>query len=165
MKECSCNVCLQGCKRRPGWFRPGEAEKAASLLGLSLQEFFNTKLGVDAWMGDPDIYLLAPALVGEDPGTEYPFSPRGRCIFLTKDNKCEIHAAKPDECAFAHHDTPIEDCTSNRQDIVKSWEEHQDQIIQLLGREPFMEEPSLMDGLSLMFGSLGLGEFNDYDED
>ena len=27
--ECTCDICKQACKHKPGWFLPKEAEKAA----------------------------------------------------------------------------------------------------------------------------------------
>lgn len=130
----TCGTCRAGCTRKPGWFLPGEAEKAAAHLGMSLQEFFDTYLAVDWWEGEPDIFLLSPTIVGEDAGTEFPGDPHGTCVFY-KNGRCEIHEVKPFECRDfwcgnsagspdVHHDT------------ATAWEPHQDQIRDLLGREP-----------------------------
>ena len=103
INECDCKLCQGACTVRPGWFKPGEAEKAAKLLNMTLQEFFDKFCAVDYMEKDENIYLIAPALVGENTGNMYPADPRGECIFY-KDGKCKIHHAKPFECANYHHD-------------------------------------------------------------
>jgi Fe-S-cluster containining protein len=134
----TCHACRGACNYRPGWFKPGEAEKAAELLGLSLSEFFQEHLAVDWWTGSSPVFVLAPAIAGEETGTEYPGNPRGRCIFLQADNSCQIHDAKPFECAkYWCGASKSEDF--HRQ-AAEAWEDHQDQITELLGREPVDEE-------------------------
>ena len=133
--SCTCNDCVNACKQRPGWFMPGEAERAAELLGMDLRELFRTRLAVDWYEGTPDIFLLAPALVGEQTGTEYPYDPIGRCVFLTADDRCGIHAAKPFECAALGHEDGM-DLRANRRAVVTAWAQNQKQIVDLLGREP-----------------------------
>ncbi len=140
--ECACEMCKGACQSKPGWFKPGEAEKAAKLLGIPTEEFFRTKLAVDWWTPDDKhpntVFVLAPVLVGRNPGTEYPGDPHGRCALLTEDGKCSIHAAKPHECArYVHTNTKA--VINRRKDrIVDAWstDEAQAQIRQLLGREP-----------------------------
>jgi len=114
---------------------PGEAERAAELLGIDLPELFRTRLAVDWYEGTPDIFVLAPALVDEPTGTEYPYNPEGRCVFLTINNRCGIHAAKPFECAALGHDNGI-NLHANRDAVIAAWAQNQQQIVDLLGREP-----------------------------
>ena len=114
---------------------PGEAERAAELLGMDLRELFRTHLAVDWYEGPPDIFLLAPALLGEQTGTEYPYDPIGRCVFLTADDRCGIHAAKPFECAALGHEEGL-NLRANRRAVVTAWAQNQQQIVDLLGREP-----------------------------
>lgn len=61
--DCRCEKCRAGCVRRPGWFAPGEATKAAAELGLTLEEFFKQYLCVDFWCDSEngDVELLSPA--------------------------------------------------------------------------------------------------------
>lgn len=136
--ECQCEHCKNACKSCPGWFLPGEAEAAATHMGLSLQDFFDKYLGVNWWEGDDPIFVLAPALVGEDTGTEYPGDPRGTCVFFNKDGLCDIHKVKPYECAELLCDDP--NAQKRHEFIATQWEVHQDQISELLGREPETEE-------------------------
>lgn len=136
---CTCHKCQAACATKPGWFLPGEAEKAADFLNLPLPEFFASKLGVDWWeRWGGDIFLLAPAVKGHPPGREYPGNPRGECIFY-KDGRCEIYPARPHECReYMHDDTP-EAVASRHQGVAKAWEPHQGQIASLLGRKPESE--------------------------
>ena len=130
--DCTCDGCQRACENKPGWFKPGEAEKAADFLGLPLQAFFKDYLAVDWWEGEKDIFLLAPATDRSGTGTEYPANPKGECIFY-KDGLCSIHPVKPFECKEYIHNKPIGD---RHQVVAKTWEPNQKQIKSLLGREP-----------------------------
>jgi Fe-S-cluster containining protein len=140
---CACEDCQRGCAYKPGWFRPGEPEKAAELLGVSLAELFRTRLAVDWWEGHPDVvgenvYVIAPALVGEEPGEMYPGDPSGRCVFFKK-GRCEIHAAKPFECAvLAHGDSGGSGGViyKRHKAVAGEWIAYQEQVIELLDHEP-----------------------------
>lgn len=145
-KACSCDTCQSWCQHVPGWFKPGEAEKAAELKGMSLQEFFKQYLTVDYWAGDT-IFVLRPATVTEAPGEIAPANPLGQCIFY-KNGLCEIHDAKPHECATVSHDeTPPDDWHKRTAD---SWKPVQEQVTDLLGFEPEEPEFSLLDAFSMM---------------
>lgn len=109
-RDCTCEKCVNACRWNPGWFMPGEAEKAAELFGMDFESFKAKYLVVDYWLGEEwsggDIDVLAPRkLDGVTPegcprvGFMYPFS-AAPCIFL-KDDRCSIHAAKPHECRQA----------------------------------------------------------------
>lgn len=160
-ESCECAHCRSGCERRPGWFTPGEAERAAELLGLSLEEFFRTRLAVDWWVGNEDgegAFVLAPALAGHPAGREYPSVPHGRCTFY-KGGRCEIHAAKPAECreawcgdADAHAALGADGRTARRYSLfVLPWRgEPQRQIVSLLGREPVQSAVSIFDLFKLL---------------
>jgi len=135
-----CASCQAACRNKPGWFKAGEAEKVAQYLGVSLKELFRDKLAVDWWVGGSvnsgDIYVLSPALIGEDAGTEFPGDPRGECVFF-RDGRCEIHAVKPFECAES---VPCEHSGKRNlhKEAADSWntKKHQSQIVKLLGRQP-----------------------------
>lgn len=139
--ECNCDKCQQACQRVPGWFRPGEAEKAAALLGLSLPAFFKRYLGVQWWEAERPTFVLAPAIVDRmEPGHEYPSNPRGQCVFF-EEGRCAIHAAKPHDCAFTNPCLPQTDeraamLTRDRARTVTLWKRQQGQIRELLGRKP-----------------------------
>lgn len=132
--DCQCNKCKQACQHKPGWFLPGEAEKVAEHFGVSLQELFFTRLVVDYWIGDSDIFILSPGLRGREPGAVLPYDPRGECVFFTDDSLCEIHAVKPHECSctLACQEGGID----LHEETAMAWREHQGQVVDLLGEEP-----------------------------
>jgi Fe-S-cluster containining protein len=95
------------CKSNPGTFAPGEAEKAAELLGLTPDQFVRKYLVVtSATVDGEEVPMFTPVKLGQEnkpqikPGTPadrlyYMF--RGPCIFF-KDNGCRIYEARPLEC-------------------------------------------------------------------
>ena len=104
--ECACRTCQSACENMPGWFLPKEVEAAATVLGLSTREFVSRYTTVDFWVDDPTVYLLRPRQIFEPGGgmaSGSIFPPEGRCVFLTPDGRCEIHVAKPFECAVTVH--------------------------------------------------------------
>lgn len=135
----TCSTCVGACVKKPGWFAPGQAERVANHLGISLVELFKTKLSIDWWEEDHrldhTVFVLSPAVQGGSTGGEFDGDPHGRCIFL-EGNRCTIHAVKPFECAeFWCGDT----YDGNRHlDAAKAWDsdEVQAQIRELLGDEP-----------------------------
>jgi len=142
--SCSCDVCKSFCKNRVGWFLPGEPEKVAEFLEITLKELFNKKLGVDWWVADENIFVIAPAIKSMSPGNEFPANPSGCCIFFNKKGLCDIHPVKPFECKKAFHNKS-DGCNNIHKDIAKAWENHQKQIIRLLEREPIAKEFSIFD--------------------
>ena len=131
-ESCSCEKCKSACRNKPGWFLPGEAEKVAAYLNISLLQLFQDKLAVDWWVGDDEIFLLSPSLANENAGTEFPGDPRGVCVFFV-DGLCTIHPVKPFECREMIHD---EGNNGRHEEVANAWKSHQDQIIELLGRKP-----------------------------
>lgn len=131
-KDCTCEVCRAACEHKPGWFLPGQAEMVADYLGITLGELFNEYLAVDYWLDEQDIFVLAPATKTITPGVEYPADPHGECVFY-HDGLCSIHDVKPHECKLMHHST--EEGGAHHATALE-WQEHQDQIAELLGHEP-----------------------------
>ncbi len=129
----TCDYCREGCTRKPGWFLPGEAEAAAAFMGVSLEEFFRQYLAVDWWQDTPDISVLSPAIKGEETGTEFPGDPKGTCVFY-EGGRCRIHPVKPAECRdmWCGDRGP----SSMHQDVAMAWADHQQQVRDLLGRDP-----------------------------
>ena len=152
MKECQCYSCKEACRHKPGWFLPKEAELVAEYLEIELVDLFKTKLAVDYWTGDNPIFLLSPTTINNSPGIEFPYDPTGQCIFFKK-GLCEIHPVKPCECRDGMCTNSSHESRSRHKKVAYAWEDHQDQIKKLLGRNPEIEEPGIFDILSL-FGSL-----------
>lgn len=140
-KSCMCKECLAACLHKPGWFLPGEAERVASYFKILLEELFETKLAVDWWSGNPDIFLLSPAIIGNEAGTEFPGNPRGSCVFF-KENLCEIHSVKPFECRELFHDG---NNNERHRKVANAWKQHQNQITKLLGRKPVSVSFTILD--------------------
>lgn len=95
------------CRSSPGWFAPGEVEKAAELLGLSPDTLVKKFLIVDSIEVDGQIvHTFAPvkldrfgkpALPTGRPVDALYRALRGVCVFF--DGKgCKIYAARPLEC-------------------------------------------------------------------
>lgn len=137
-ESCACAHCQSSCLHKPGWFLPGEAERVAAFLGLSLPELFASKLGVD-WHeeeGDiPETFVLAPATTDMEAGTEYPGDPRGACVFY-EGGRCTIHPVKPFECREALHGDADDVIVARHPVVAQAWAKQQGQIEMLLGREP-----------------------------
>jgi len=122
---------------------PGEAENAAKLLGMTLQDFFDKHLGVDFYIDDGDaIFVLAPALTNMDGGEMYPFNPLGTCTFLSKSERCGIHTESPHECQMYYHTDNKAKTDKRHKSIAMAWKDHQNQIEELLGYKPTMPEPT-----------------------
>lgn len=153
-KSCECHTCVSACAYKPGWFMPGEAEKAAKLMKMSLKKFFNNYLGVDWWNGETygaETFILSPVTVSTEPGEIFEKNPTGVCIFY-KDNRCRIHAAKPYECQmYWHGDTGG---SARHKKVAMAWKKHQAQIEKLLGCKPIAPELTIGDMIGFMSGML-----------
>lgn len=118
------------CRNNPGWFGPGEAEKAAESLGMSMEQFVREFLVIDSLEleAGKKVEVFAPAKLEEDgswvspPNTKadaaYKFKP-GRCIFFDGPG-CRIYQARPIEC---RHYSCIHRPEQNlsRREIAQMW--------------------------------------------
>ena len=85
INPCQCSTCVNMCKNRPCWATP---EEASALIEAG----YGDKLMHDWWVGShDDINLVSPAMIGHECGRAPDFYPIGRCVFLTGDDKCELH--------------------------------------------------------------------------
>jgi Fe-S-cluster containining protein len=157
-KSCQCETCSKACSWKPGWFLPGEAEKAAKFMKMSFKEFFKKYLAIDWWNGKKvgeETFVIAPALTGQPTGEEYPANPTGACIFFVN-KKCSIHGAKPFECQmFWHGETPTSHGKDRHKQVADAWRDHQNEVEQILGRKPAAPEPTIGDMLSMLSGMFG----------
>jgi Fe-S-cluster containining protein len=107
--DCACERCVNACAHQPGWFGPGEAERAASFLEIPFDEFkekFLVKDHCDNHAAEDAPYVYAPRKVGVDrpgfirrAGSEQRI--QGKCVFL-ENSRCSIHPVKPYECREAY---------------------------------------------------------------
>ena len=142
--SCCCAECQAACRFKPGWLTPGEAERVADYLGVSLDSLFRTRLMVDRWGRDRIVFVLSPAVVEVSPGQEFLSTTRGQCIFYAE-GRCTIHPVKPFECRAMLHGQP----PTYHAEAARAWDTPaaQRQIRQLLGREPVAEERSILHNL------------------
>jgi hypothetical protein len=109
---CSCEICLQFCKR-PGWWTVSEAGRA---IGAGHGNRMMLELAPDRSFG-----VLAPAFKGNEAKAALSiFSGRG-CCFLNE-GLCELHGTghMPLECRFCHHGRPGQGPKCHA-DIEKDW--------------------------------------------
>jgi Fe-S-cluster containining protein len=136
--SCRCEHCQGACQNKPGWFKPGEAEKAAKSLGLSIKAFFDQYLNVD-WANTDDghQFVLSPSVVGETPGVEFSKWGMGTCVFFAE-GKCRIYGAHPYACRMHHHDHTTEQSEAIQREVATAWDtpEGWKKITALLGHEP-----------------------------
>ena len=142
--SCCCAECQAACRFKPGWLTPGEAERVADYLGVSLDSLFRTRLMVDRWGRDRTVFVLSPAVVEVSPGQEFLSTTRGQCVFYQA-GRCAIHPVKPFECRAMLHGQP----PTYHAEVARAWDTPaaQRQVRLLLGREPIAEEPSILDSL------------------
>ena len=119
------------CRHSPGWFGPGEAEKAAAYLGLDLGDFVARYLVLDSVRLDGlRVEVFAPVKVGVDgvpvEGPNVRISRvyhlmDGACIFYdTGERACRIHSVRPVECRH-YFCTQPEDQNLSKQAIARMW--------------------------------------------
>ena len=146
-ESCQCDKCQRACTRRAGWFLPGQAEKAAALMGLTLKEFFDQWLQIDWWIEDEGFtFILIPGLKGQATGEKTGSNPTGECVFY-QDGGCAIHPAKPQECAESIHRETNDDVDKRHEAVAADWREpqYQQQIEELLGHPVEGKESSWLD--------------------
>lgn len=106
MTDCSCSSCVGACRSNPGW--PTPAEAARFIADGHAKKLMCDWLEASEVIGNDDrIYLLAPAAHGHE-GEFAPemsffdfFFTKGRCVFLTEENRCSVHDHKPMQCRMA----------------------------------------------------------------
>lgn len=123
------------CKSSPGWFAPGEVERAAELMGLTPDDFVKRYLIVD-WLELPEhgrVHVFAPVKLGRD---GLPLEPtgaqasrlygmlKGPCVFYQSDaHGCGIYGARPIECRQYICTNAPEDNPSRRE-LARLWLEN-----------------------------------------
>jgi Fe-S-cluster containining protein len=137
--------------------KPEDLAAMAKFLNKPEKGVFKRHLIVDWWQGggldDKDIFVLAPAIVGEDAGGMMPYNPKGTCVFL-KEDRCLVHDAKPFECRELFCGEPVHKGRGTHKAVAMAWNNGAAQklIVDLLGREPISEKPqSLAEAMGLGF--------------
>ena len=117
------------CKSSPGWFAPGEVERAADAMEMAADAFVRAYLVVDGLEVDGEwTHVFAPAKVGRDGAPVVPTARpvddlyrafRGTCIFY-EGAGCGIYSARPYEC---EHYVCTQEPSDNpsHEDIARMW--------------------------------------------
>jgi hypothetical protein len=97
-EPCSCETCLNFCKR-PGWWTVAEA---AAAIEAGYADRMMLELSPERTFG-----VLSPAFAGNELTIAMQHNAAHGCNFL-KNNLCELHGTghQPLECRFCHHDRP-----------------------------------------------------------
>jgi Fe-S-cluster containining protein len=82
---CACAGCVACCKRQPGYLIPGDAERIAAFLNEPIEKFLWASPGA----------LVKQGVRAFRIGTITPRLVKGKCVFLTEDDKCRIHPVAP----------------------------------------------------------------------
>ena len=118
------------CQHFPGWFGPGEVEKAARHLGMEVDSFVRTYLVIDGIEveGHGWVDVFAPVRLNKFGEPALPPLSRadsfyryfdGPCIFF-KDNGCIIYPCRPIECRCYYCGRPEEKNLSHKE-IALMW--------------------------------------------
>ena len=92
---CACKDCVDCCKSQPGSLIPGDMERIAEHLGLSMRV-----TALKFW-ASPGALLMNTATGSTfRVGTITPRKVHGKCIFLDDDDRCTIHAVAPAGCSY-----------------------------------------------------------------
>ncbi len=85
----SCRMCGHCCRFGAGCLAEDDLERLSALLGLKEEEV------KEKYLEEVDLFntkMLRPRILRKNG------KPFGPCVFLTEDNKCSIHEAKPLQC-------------------------------------------------------------------
>lgn len=123
----------------PGTFAFGELERLEQATQDSAQSIFNRTLvavRVDEG-GRVPVYVLAPATMGEIPGTAVRRRVMTACVFYHQ-GRCDIHSFKPQECRAAHHSMTRSEAEQEFHGAVETWRNDiaQAQVERLLSQSP-----------------------------
>lgn len=146
MQACSCDACASACRNDPGRFLPGEIDRLAAYLKISVEELWREYLilkklslkGSFIWVPAPAKFKTKFRYVTK-PGhraKDYHEKERGRCVFLNSEGLCTIHAVKPYECGaymgckHTFQGRPYKAAQVEAY-FFKHWKGHQDELPEL----------------------------------
>jgi Fe-S-cluster containining protein len=93
--RCSCPECIRCCYTQPGSLAAGDLERIAAHLGQPVRvaalKFWASPGALVANRATGDTFRI---------GTITPRRVRGRCIFLSANDRCGIHPVAPFGCAY-----------------------------------------------------------------
>lgn len=94
---CACDKCVAACKTIPGMLAPGDVEAILSHLGIvdadAIEQFITSH-----FVGSDGALVSRRGRLFRIPTITPAQQPDGRCVFLTADDRCEVHAVSPYGC-------------------------------------------------------------------
>ena len=92
---CACAGCVALCKRQPGSLAPGDFERIAAALGEDRETATR-----HFWASPGAVVMNTETMRVYRIGTITPRLEHGRCVFLTAEDRCAIHAVAPAGCRY-----------------------------------------------------------------
>jgi Fe-S-cluster containining protein len=157
--SCTCEICRNACKSRPGWFVPEQIPEIEEFFGKKIPELLGKELAID-WGTEIEmkehILLLAPNLE-KNASIQYPAVPNGTCVFF-KEGKCTIYPIRPYECGVAVHTDSTDVDLLRHIEIATRWKHnptlagyretiicHQPSFADLFGKEAGTQQDKYLD--------------------
>lgn len=139
--ECSCRECVAACRHHPGALMPGDLKRLTRFLGLTEQQLFKKHIAV-LDLGENRLPFPAARYLPAGRVTKYTddrWSLNCWCHWLNEDGLCDVHEAKPTECAevVPHNRLPCDGHDPRRIAIYRAWArpENRLRLAKLLGEE------------------------------
>lgn len=108
---CACDDCVRCCKEQPGPLVPGDMERIAAHLGVSMAE------AKGHFWSSPGALVMDTATGRQfRVRTITPRAVRGRCVFLGDDDRCRVHPVAPAGCAY--FDTHMQSVEAHRRAVA-----------------------------------------------
>lgn len=103
--ECACDECTLNCRFIPGYLIPADLDAMAAHLGYESVLTF----ALEHLLASPGATVMADGELFQIPTLVPARQVNGACKFLTKDNRCAIHAVSPFGCShFDVHQSKME---------------------------------------------------------
>ncbi len=103
--ECACGECALNCRYIPGYLIPTDLDAMAAHLGYQSVLTF----ALENLLASPGATVMANGQVFQIPTLVPARQANGACKFLTKENRCALHAVSPFGCShFDVHQSKTE---------------------------------------------------------
>jgi len=112
---CACDECRRGCHEQPGSLAAGELEQIAAYLARPvaavLAKFWASPGALVGNRATGEVFRV---------GTITPRLAGGRCVFLSADDRCTIHAVAPYGCRMYDSHMQADEAQRRSQWLVRS---------------------------------------------
>ncbi len=92
---CACPDCVDCCRQQPGFLAPGDFERIAAALQETPEQ-----ARAHFWASPGALVMNTHTNRVFRIHTITPRLAHGRCVFLTAENRCQVHAVAPYGCSF-----------------------------------------------------------------